>query len=178
MPEQSSLEKIHPKFANEHQCFSCGGYFLDKNKDAVQCKRCITDGRKSPIENAKDVLHKDVNVTELSKKVAELEALVERLTEDRESKEPKHTMEDIVKNRPELIHSKVSNVVKATPTGLAEAIPISSSPNSIVDKLKTEQIDQKPKVYKDKKCSKCDNDFTPGASAQKICHDCRQQLIS
>jgi len=154
MPEQTNLEKIHPKFANEHQCFACGGYFLDENKDAVQCKRCIRNGRKSPVENAKDILHKDVNVTELSKKVAELEATIERLAEDK--------IGDILyKDRPSI-------------SKLPSGIELSASPTNPV----VEQTDQKPKVYKDKKCSKCDKDFTPGAAAQKICHDCRSALIS
>lgn len=77
-----NLEKIHPKFANEHQCPSCGGYFLDEDKNAVQCKRCVRDGRVNPLERTpeKDILHKDVSTVELSKKVAELEAIIDRLT--------------------------------------------------------------------------------------------------
>lgn len=80
--DKTNLSKIHPKFANEHQCSSCGGYFLDEDKDAVQCKRCVRDGRVNPLESTpeKDILHKDVNTVELSKKVAELEAIIDRLT--------------------------------------------------------------------------------------------------
>jgi len=126
--EQSNLEKIHEKFKNEHQCSSCGGYFLDENKDVVQCKRCIRDGRVNPLENTpeKDILHKDVSTVELSKKVAELEAII----------------------------------------GLY--------------KTATEEIPHKnlPKIYKPKKCARCDEEFTPASGAQKVCQNCRQKLIS
>jgi len=126
--DSKNLEKIHEKFKWEKQCPACGGYFLSK-EPATMCSRCKRDGRVNPLEHTpeKDILHKDVNVIELSKKVAELESIIERLT--------KTTMEEIPRKNPS-------------------------------------------KTYKPKKCTKCDEEFTPGAAAQRICHDCRQELIS
>lgn len=127
--DSKNLEKIHSKFKWEKQCPACGGYFLSK-EDVVMCKRCIRDGRVNPLERTpeKDILHQDVNTVELSKKVGELEALVDKLT---------------------------------------------------AEKIKTELVvsENPSKVYKPKKCAKCDENFTPASGAQKICSSCRDQLI-
>ena len=145
MQKQTNLRKIHPKFANEHVCPSCEGYFLDENKDAVLCKTCIKNGRTNPSENIleKDVLHRDVNVNELSKKVAELEATIKRLSGD-----------------------KTNEVISATESKDGKV----TSPK-VVDGVSK-------KEYKPKNCAQCEKEFTPLAPAQKICQDCRQQLIS
>ena len=125
--EKKRLELINPKFKNEHVCPACQGYFLDENKDVVLCKTCIKNGRVNPLGDIpeKDVIHRDVNVTELSKKVIALEALVKSLTKD-----------------------------------------------------KTPEITLAKKEYKPKNCAQCEKEFTPLASAQKICQDCRTKLIS
>jgi hypothetical protein len=87
--KRKRLTMIHSKFENEHQCTACGGYFLNSEKDIDRCPRCIRLNRVSKIEEAKDVLYKEVNVNELSKQIAELQAKVIELTKTNEEKKPK-----------------------------------------------------------------------------------------
>lgn len=119
--KRKRLEMIHPKFANEHQCVACGGYFLNPDKNIDRCPRCIRLNRISKVEASKDILYKDVNVSELSKQVAELQAQIEQMN------------------------------------------------------AKPEQI--KPKSFKPKSCASCDKKFVPASPAQRICIECREELV-
>ena len=87
--KRKKLELIHPKFANEHQCSACGGYFLNPEKDVARCPRCVRLNRVSKIEEAKDILYKDVSVVELSKQVAELQTTITELQKDKTESKPK-----------------------------------------------------------------------------------------
>ena len=78
------LELIHDKFKDEHQCTACGGYFLDKDKSVERCPRCTRLNRVARIKAPGDVLYKDVNVSELSKQVAELQEHIAKLSRDQE----------------------------------------------------------------------------------------------
>jgi hypothetical protein len=70
-----NLEKVHPKFKNERQCKNpkCGGYFLSE-KPEDYCPLCRKRGVDKVENNPDNVVHTEVNMTELAKKVAELEA--------------------------------------------------------------------------------------------------------
>ncbi len=41
-----------------------------------------------------------------------------------------------------------------------------------------EEPEEETPIYKSRICPKCGKEFIPGSPAQKICHDCRAELIS
>ena len=82
---KQNLELIHEKFKYERCCKHCHGYFLSpKNPDAEYCPRCIRDGRDKPNDDLPDnLVHQDVNVSELKKEVMELKKIISDLTKDK-----------------------------------------------------------------------------------------------
>ena len=94
------LELIHDKFKIEHQCTTCGGYFLDKDMSVERCPRCVRLNRVARIKQPGDVLFKDVNVAELSKQVAELQEALAKLTGNKEPEPEKEKVPKVFKAKP------------------------------------------------------------------------------
>ncbi len=120
------LELIHDKFKIEHQCTACGGYFLDPDKSVERCPRCVRLNRVARIKAPGDVLFKDVNVTELSKQVAELQAKILSMSKDKE---------------PELVEEKKPRTFKPKPcAGCDKEFTPQSPAQKICDSCREELI--------------------------------------